>query len=178
MPNPYPVALRERAVRAYEANTDTYAEVAARFSIHVNTLVRWVQGARETGTVMPTPKGGGWYSPVDIPLLHSLGQERPDRTTEELTRAYNRRAALEARVHRSSVLRALQRTGYVFKKNDRAQRNWIGPRSRPNVVRSNAGSGAETLAAWCFSMNPARISPWDARTRGCPAGLCWWNRDR
>ena len=141
MPNPHPVALRERAVRAYETSTDTYVEVAARFSIHVNTLVRWVQGARETGTVLPAPKGGGWYSPVNLPLLHALVQERPDRTTEELTRAYNRRAAPEARVHRSSVLRALQRTGDVFKKNDRAQRNWTGPRFRLNAVRFNAGFG-------------------------------------
>ena len=38
-------------------------------------------------------KGGGWYSPVDIPLLHTLVGGRPDQTTEELTRAYNRRVA-------------------------------------------------------------------------------------
>jgi transposase len=124
MPNPYPTPLRERAVRAYEAGTETYAEVARRFSIHINTLLRWVQAARERGTVVPAPRGGGWYSPVDIPLLHALVQERPDRTTEELTRAYNQRAAPDAHVHRSSVLRALQRTGYVFKKNAR------GPRSK------------------------------------------------
>ena len=73
---------------------------------------------------MPAPRGGGWYSPVDIALLHALIREKPDRTTEELTRAYNQRAAPEAQVHRSSVLRALQRTGYVFKKNDR------GPQSK------------------------------------------------
>ena len=123
MPNPYPTALRERAVRAYEGSAETYAEVAARFSIHINTLVRWVQGARDRGTVLPAPRGGGWYSPVDIELLHALLQEHPDRTTEELTRAYNQRAALEAQVHRSSVLRALQRTGYVFKKNARGRRS-------------------------------------------------------
>ena len=123
MPNPYPTALRERAVRAYEASTETYAEVAARFAIHINTLVRWVQGARDRGTVLPAPRGGGWYSPVDMPLLHALITERPDRTTEELTRAYNQRAAPEAHVHRSSVLRALQRTGYVFKKNARDRRS-------------------------------------------------------
>jgi|EndMetStandDraft_9_1072997.scaffolds.fasta_scaffold06669_3 transposase len=115
MPNPYPTALRERAVRTYEAGTETYAEVAARFSIHLNTLVRWVQRARDRGTVLPAPRGGGWYSPVDLPVLHALIDERPDRTTDELTRAYNQRAAPEARVHRSSILRALQRTGYVFK---------------------------------------------------------------
>lgn len=123
MPNPYPTALRERAVRAYEGSAETYADVAARFSIHINTLVRWVQGARDRGSVMPAPRGGGWHSPVDIQLLHALITERPDRTTEELTRAYNQRAAPEAHVHRSSVLRALQRTGYVFKKNGRDRRS-------------------------------------------------------
>ena len=126
MPNPYPTALRERAVRAYEGSAETYAEVAARFSIHINTLVRWVQGARDRGTVLPAPRGGGWYSPVDLQLLHSLIEARPDRTTEELTRAYNQRAAPEAQVHRSSVLRALQRTGYVFKKNARGRRSKTG----------------------------------------------------
>jgi len=140
MPNPYPVALRERAVRAYEGSTDTYVEVAARFSIAVNTLVSWVQRARDTGTFMPAPKGGGWYSPVDITLLHALIRERPDQTTDELTRSYNRRAAPEACVHRSSILRALQRTGYVFKKNDRVRRSKIVRRSKPSGSRSGSGS--------------------------------------
>src|SRR5688572_15006124 len=124
MPNPYPTALRERAVRAYQGSAETYAEVATRFSIHINTLVRWVQRHRDRHTVLPAPRGGGWYSPVDLQVLQALLTEKPDRTTEELTRAYNQRAAPEARVHRSSVLRALQRTGYVFKKNAR------GPRSK------------------------------------------------
>jgi transposase len=140
MPNPYPIELRERAVRAYEDSTDTYVEVAARFAIAVSTLCEWVRQARDTGSVMPAPKGGGWYSPVDIPLLHRLVRERPDQTTEEVTRAYNRRAAPEARVHRSSILRALQRTGFVFKKNGRGPRNWIGSRSRPSAGLSGAGS--------------------------------------
>jgi transposase len=129
-------------VRAYEDSTDTYVEVAARFSIAVSTLCEWVRQSRDSGHVMPAPKGGGWYSPVDIPLLHRLVRERPDRTTDEVTREYNRRAAPEARVHRSSILRALQRTGFVFKKNGRGPQNWIGPRSRPNGVPSGAGSNA------------------------------------
>ena len=86
MPNPYPIELRERAVRAYEDGTDTYVTVASRFEIAVSTLCLWVRQARDTGTVFPAPKGGGWYSPVDIPLLHRLVQERPDRTSDELTR--------------------------------------------------------------------------------------------
>lgn len=56
MPNPYPIELRERAVRAYEDSTETYVEVAARFAIAVSTLCEWVRQARDTGHVMPAPK--------------------------------------------------------------------------------------------------------------------------
>jgi transposase len=139
MPNPYPTALRERAVRAYEGGADRYRDVAATFGVSLATLVRWVQRARETGLIAPLDKGGGWPSPIDLPLLHRLVQARPDRTTDELTRAYNREAVPAARVHRSSVLRALQRTGYVFKKNARARWNRIGPASKPTARRSAAG---------------------------------------
>ena len=154
MANPYPNALRERAVRAYESRGETYVEVAARFSIGLATRVRWVQRSRETGTVAPLDKGGGWASPIDLPLLHALVRARPDRTTEELTRAYNRQAAPTARVHRSSILRALQRTGYVFKKNGRDRRNKTVSRSKPSVGPSTAGSDASTRAGWCCWTNP------------------------
>lgn len=140
MPNPYPSVLRERAVRAYEDGTERYTDVAVAFGISLATLVRWVQRARETGVLAAFDKAGGWQSPVDLPLLHRLVHEKPDRTTDELTRAYNREAASHARVHRSSILRALQRTGYVFKKNGRDQRNRIVSASRPNARRSGAGS--------------------------------------
>ncbi len=140
MPNPYPSVLRERAVRAYEDGTDRYTDVAATFGISLATLVRWVQRARETGLLAPFDKAGGWLSPVDLPLLHRLVAEKPDRTTGELTRAYNRAAPRAARVHRSSILRALQRTGYVFKKNDRARRSTIVPPSKPSAMPSAAGS--------------------------------------
>ena len=53
MPNPYPTALRERAVRAYEHGADTYGDVVAQCSISVATLIRWVQRERETGSVAP-----------------------------------------------------------------------------------------------------------------------------
>ena len=139
MPNPYPTALRERAVRAYETGAETYGEIAARFSVGLNTLVRWVQRSRRTGSVAPTAKGGGWRSPVDLAVLHAVVQRQPDQTTDELTRAYNRQAPAPQRVHRSSILRALQRSGYVFKKNGRARRNTIVRRSKPTGARSSAG---------------------------------------
>jgi transposase len=134
MANPYPLALRERAVRAYETSTDTYREVADRFEIHFNTLVRWVQRGRDRGDLLPSARGGGWRSPVQIDVVHRLVAERPDRTTDELTRAYNAAVEAPARVHRSSILRALQRTGYVFKKN--------GPARSSKIVRASKRSGA------------------------------------
>jgi transposase len=142
MPNPFPTALRARAVHAYEAGAETYEVVAERFDVGVATLQRWVRRQRTTGTVTPLAKGGGWTSPIDGALLRTLVNERPDQTTDELTRAYNQRAAPAARVHRSSVLRALQRLGYVFKKNDRGRQNSIvrasktsGPPFRPGRPR-------------------------------------------
>ena len=138
MPNPYPRELRERAVRAYESRTDTYKEVAARFAIGPATLMRWVQRQRETGAVDPLVKGGGWASPVDWAVLKQLIDDRPDQTTNELTRAYNR-VAPQGRVHRSSIWRALRRGGYVVKKNDRGQRNRIGTPSKPSGQRSSPG---------------------------------------
>ena len=139
MPNPYPLMLRERAVRTYEDGLESYAEVADQFGIGEATLQRWVRRGRDTGSVAPLARGGGWRSPVDLPALHALVHNRPDTTTGELTRAYNRRVGRQARVHRSSILRALQRSGYVFKKNGPGRRNLIRPASRFSAARSAAG---------------------------------------
>jgi transposase len=114
MANPYPVALRERAVPAHETSTETYREVAGRFDIGVNKLVRWVQRARELGDAAPFDRGESPRSPVAVSILHGLVAERPDRTTDELTRAYNAATEASARMHRPSILRALRRSGYVF----------------------------------------------------------------
>ena len=141
MANPYPVALRERAVHLYEDSLDSYAEVADEFGLGPATLKRWVHTFRETGAVAPRARGGGWSSPVDLPALHALVHERPDRTTDELTRVYNRRVAPRARVHRSSILRALQRSGYVFKKNGPGPRSSIIRASKPDAAPTGGNSG-------------------------------------
>src|SRR2546428_4983601 len=110
MPNPFPIELRERAVRAYEAGDDSHTAVAARLSLNPWTLLRWIVRRRETGSVAPLAKSGGRASPVDVDLLERLVHETPDATTEELTRVYNGRVDRARRVHRSSILRALHRS--------------------------------------------------------------------
>jgi transposase len=139
MPNPYPTELRARAVRAYEAGHETCEQIATRFEVGVATLERWLRRQRREGTLDPLAKAGGWRSPVNGDLLRRVIAQRPDRTTDELTREYNRQAAPAARVHRSSILRALQRFGYVFKKIDRDRRNSIVPGSKPSAPRSRRG---------------------------------------
>ena len=140
MPNPYPIELRERAVRAYESGDDSHRAVAERFSLNPWSLLRWIVRYRETGSVAPLAKSGGRASPVDIEVLEQLVRELRDATTEELTRAYNQRVDRTRRVHRSSVLRALHRRGYVFKKNVRGPQSRTAPTSKPNAKRSVSGS--------------------------------------
>jgi transposase len=139
MPNPVPIELRERAVNAYEAGEGSHTAVAERFALNPWTLLRWIVRGRERGTVAPLARGGGRVSPVDVTALQAIVQDRPDATTGELTQAYNQRVDRPARVHRSSILRALHRCGYVFKKNGRGLQSRIGPRSRPNARRSANG---------------------------------------
>lgn len=140
MPNPYPIELRERAVRAYETGDEAHTVVAARFAVNPWTLLRWIGRQRATGSVAPWPKRGGRVSPVDGAVLEAVVRDTPDATTEELTRAYNGRVARGDRVHRSSILRSLHRRGFVFKKNGRGPRNWTARMSRPNVRPSSTGS--------------------------------------
>ncbi len=136
MPNPYPIELRKRAVAAYEAGDGSYESVARRFSVCSRSLVRWVARGRDIGSVAPLKKGGGWQSPVDLETMHAVVSEKPDGTVEELTRAYNRRVPSPHRVHRSSFLRALRRTGYVFKKNVRGPRRAYATTSKPSGSRT------------------------------------------
>lgn len=139
MPNPYSMDVRERAVRAYETGELGYPAVAQQFGVHRATLMRWVQRARSSGSAAAHRKRGGWTSPVDVELLERLIRERPDMTTDELTRAYNREAARPQRVHRSSVLRTLHRRDFVFKKNARDRRNRIVRMCRPSDGSSSDG---------------------------------------
>lgn len=127
MPNPYPLALRERAVRAYEAGEGSYEAVAKQFEVSVSSLLRWVMQRRRTGDVTPRPRGGGWRSPVDGTVLEQVIAARPDATCEELRRAYNQRVGRGATVSRSAIVRALHRLGFVLKKNDRGRVRSTGP---------------------------------------------------
>jgi putative transposase len=117
MAEPCSTELRERVVKAYEAGEGGYAAVAARFAVCAASVLRWVRRYRASGSPAPLPKGGGTPStitPEDIArMLDKLG----DPTANELTAEFNRGKRGRARVHVSSMKRALHRHGYVVKKN-------------------------------------------------------------
>jgi transposase-like protein len=102
MPNPYPIELRERAVRAYEEGEDSHTAVAEQFALNPWTLLRWIVRRRETGSVAPLAKSGGRRSPIALDLLERLVRETPDATTDELTRAYNQRVSRPNKIARTS----------------------------------------------------------------------------
>lgn len=139
MAAPYPVELRQRAVRAYESGNESYGVIAERFSIAIRPLQRWVNLWRETGSVAPRPRGGGSRSAIDLAMLEAVIAERGDATSFELTAEYNRRVRRDRRVHRSSVHRALRRAGYVFKKNSYVRQSRHGPTFSRNGRASSDG---------------------------------------
>jgi transposase len=121
MPNAYPSALRERAVRAYEAGEGSYEAIAEQYEVSISSLLRWVTQVRTTGDVTPRPRGGGWQSPVDTTDLEQVFAAQPDAPCEVLRRAYNRLVGRAAGVSRSAFVRAVHRAGFVLKKNARAR---------------------------------------------------------
>ena len=136
MPNPYDLALRERAVTAYERGDGSYAHLAALFDVDHRTLERWVARWRDTHSVAPQPRGGGWPCPIDVTVLRAVVRDGPDATVTELCWEYNRRVPKARRTARSSFHRALRRAGFVLKKNARVQVKSTGRMSPRNARRS------------------------------------------
>ncbi len=150
MPAPHSIDLRERVVRACER---TSVRAYERTSVAENQfrssrrVLVWLQphssdGFGGSGNSIPSRRsrsGGGNRSPVDLEALTKVVVELRDATTYELTAAYNQRVAKGARVHRSSVQRALRRAGYVFKKNASDPSNNHAPTSKQSARASRGG---------------------------------------
>lgn len=135
MAEAYAVALRERVVRAYEAGDGSYPVIAVRFALGEATVKRWVWRYRD-GELSPVKKGGGTPSRVTAADVEALVAHLGDPTAGELTAAYNRTRRGRARVHVSTMKRALHRCGYVVKKNGAGRWRRPGPTSKPNGASS------------------------------------------
>jgi transposase len=127
MAEAYPVELRTRVVGAYEAGEGSYVTIARQFSLGEATVKRWVWLVQRAGSVQPLRKGGGTPSTIGADDLASLVAKMGDPTALELTAEFNRTRRGRARVHVSSMKRALHRHGYVVKKNADGHWRVCGP---------------------------------------------------
>ena len=117
MAEAYPTELRARVVDAYESGEGSYPTIAMRFALGVATVRRWVRLYRSRGDVEPTPKGGGNLSTITADELAAGIARLRDPTAGELAAELNRGRRGRARVHVSSIKRALHRHDYVVKKS-------------------------------------------------------------
>ncbi len=113
---PYPEEVRVPAVAAYEAGEGSYARISSLFHIGDATLKRWVRSHRKSGQLTPAPRGGGTPSTITESELVEVLARLKDGTASEITAELNRGRRVNARVHVSSVKRALHRHGYAVKK--------------------------------------------------------------
>lgn len=75
--------LRERIVARYLQEGESYDSVAEHFQVGRATVNRVVNRFRRTGSVSPSPRGGGnppWISTDELPRLRAMVAEKPDRT--------------------------------------------------------------------------------------------------
>lgn len=126
MPEPLSLDLRERIVAAYERGDMTRDQVAELFQVGRASVNRLVRRFRETGSVEPSPHGGGKprkLTPRGEKALRALIEEQPDATIPELVRLLLARAKLA--VSTSTMSRELARLGFTRKKSPSS------PPSRP-----------------------------------------------
>ena len=136
MAEAYAMVLRERVVRAYEAGDGSYPVIAARVALGEATVKRWVWRYRRDGQLGPAKKGGGTPSRITVAEVEALVTQLGDPTAGEITATYNRPRRGRARVHVSTMKRALHRCGYVVKTNAAGRWRQLGPTSRPSATRS------------------------------------------
>jgi transposase len=130
MATSHPTSLRERVVEAYESGEGSQRDLAEQYRIARSTLQNWLLRKTLTGSIEPVGHRGGRGRMVGRALLERLISELPDSTSYELTAAYNQSVPRRLRVHRSSILRELNRLGFVHKKNGYVHWSKTGPMSK------------------------------------------------
>lgn len=118
MPAPYPKALRERVVTAYDNGEGTYEELAERFQIGRATVDNWLKLAHRTGSVEPRPMGGARHprkvDEAGEEVVRELLEVMPDSTLGELASAFKEERGIE--MHVTTMGRSVARMGFTKKK--------------------------------------------------------------
>ena len=131
MPGPYPKELRERVIEAWLAGGSTQAEIAKRFMVGQQTVVRWVGRHRATGSVAPEPMGGA-HRPYVVDeagaaIIRDVLDCVPDTTLSELCELYEESRGI--RVSSQTMSDTVRRLGYTQKKGSSGGWQPTGQRS-------------------------------------------------
>lgn len=112
------IDLRHRIVDAYEdGRTATYVATAEMFGVGYATVSRLLRRKRETGGVLPKPRGGNNPRRVDLDWLRGHARENPDARLIDRVAAWNEHSGNPISV--SSMSRALRAIGWTHKKRRR-----------------------------------------------------------
>lgn len=139
------IQVRRAIVRAVEEQGLTYEATATLLDVGYATVNRVLSRYRKTKSVDPSPKGGGWESPIQgriAELLISIVTTMSDATVEELTAVLEKRGRVKT--SRSAVQRALHRLGFSRKKSRSWQRSETRPSGDNSVESSVRGSRRST----------------------------------
>ena len=110
----YSTDLRERVVAACDARDATREQIAARFAVSLSWIRKLIRQRRQTGSIVPGPRGGGRVLACDAEAARRLREAvraDDDATLEELGRAAGVSCCP------SAVHRALARLGITRKKS-------------------------------------------------------------
>ena len=115
MPKPYSSDLRARVIEAI-AEGATCVEAAERHDVSLSSIVRFLRLKRETGSVCPAAKFGG-YKPYVLAahekVVRQLVAHQPDITLAELRAKLAKR---KVTVGQTSIFRFLRHLKLTFKK--------------------------------------------------------------
>lgn len=129
MPAPYPKELRERVVNAWLTGGNTQKEIADRFSVGQQTVVRWVGRLRRTGSVDPFPSGGARRPYVvdeeGAVMVRGFLDCLLDTTLPELCAAYEESQGVI--VSPQTMSDTVRRLGYTRKRGFSVARRRVGP---------------------------------------------------
>jgi transposase len=115
---PYSQDLRLRIVPAYERREGSMRQLATRVAVSLSGVCALITRHRATGSVAPTPHGGGYPAtlhPAGLAAVRGLVQGEPDATLKE--RCARLHTATQVTVSRPTTSRLLRKLHWPRNKN-------------------------------------------------------------
>jgi len=118
MPRPYPREIRTRVIEVWQEGGSTQKEIAERFAIGLQTVVRWVGRVRTTGSVDPSPMGGArrarLVDDAGEAMIRDILDCVPDTTLREICEVF--RESRGVKISPQTMSYTVRRFGYTRKK--------------------------------------------------------------